>query len=239
MGSSPVLFALLLHSVKRAKTRITCCRKNHVGAFANLSQRKLLALSWIVPGAVGNANVILDDADVGIDGFGSFFVAFLETVNQANIHAPEKADSPRFGGFRRQHPDKIGAFVLLEHQRGNIRHLAYTIDNSEVDVRVVLGNLFHYGRLSKTHPNNQIEPTFGEGSHCRFNRVWSARFYVTQHDREIPGCPLHTFPSGCVEGTIVFSADVKNDPYMNFCLVVSSVTLGVTRGDQERQHTKE
>src|SRR3984893_5214188 len=107
MGSPAVLFALLLHRVKRSKTGIARCRKDHVSAFADLSQRKLLALSRIVPGAVGNANVILVYADVGIDGFGSFFVAFLETVNQANIHAPEKADSPCFGGFRRKHPDKI------------------------------------------------------------------------------------------------------------------------------------
>src|SRR6266550_8863533 len=106
MRSPPILFSLLLDSVKRTKPRVTCCRKNHVSPFANLSQRKFLTFSRVVPGAVRNAHVILNNANVGINGFGSFFVAFLKPVNQPNVHASEKTDSARLGRFRRQHPDK-------------------------------------------------------------------------------------------------------------------------------------
>src|SRR5258705_2716109 len=121
MSGAPVLFSLLFDRVKRTKTGIARGRKDHIGAFANLGQRKLLTLSRVVPCAVCYPNVVLNDANVRVNSLGAFFVSLLKTMNQANVHASEKTDRPRSGCFRRQHTNKVRPFLLLEYQRGNIR----------------------------------------------------------------------------------------------------------------------
>ena len=85
--------------------------------------RQLFALARIVPGGVGDADVVLDDPDIRIDGVGAFLVTGLELVDERNVHTADKAENVRFRFLRGDHSHEVGAFVLLENQRGDVREI--------------------------------------------------------------------------------------------------------------------
>ena len=64
--------------------------------------------------------------------------AFLETlgepVNQPDVHAAEETERARLGRHRREDADQIRAFVLLEHERRDVRQLAHAVDDREVNI---------------------------------------------------------------------------------------------------------
>ena len=107
MGCVSILRPGLLHRVKGSESGVSCRSEDHVGAFADLCQRDFFALAGIVPGGVGDTNIVWDYANVGIDGARAFLVATLEPVNQPNVHPAEKADRARLAGLRSQHAHQV------------------------------------------------------------------------------------------------------------------------------------
>src|SRR5258708_5689842 len=66
MRGAPVYFASLLDCIEGAQTRIAGGSEDYIGAFADLRKRKLLSFAWIVPGAIGYADIVLDHLDIWI-----------------------------------------------------------------------------------------------------------------------------------------------------------------------------
>src|SRR5215217_2272001 len=215
MRCAAVLFALLLDGIEGAQAGIACRREDHIGAFSDLGQRKFFSFTRIVPRTVSISNIVLDDANVWIDGFRAFRITLGETMNQTNIHPAEKTDCACSRSFGGEYADKIRAFMLLENQGCNVRQFAYTIDDCELNVGVVFRNLLHDRRLCETDADDQIELAFGESAHRRLDGVGRARLNVAQDDRQILCGTLHSFPCGSIEGAIVFSADIENNPDVN------------------------
>src|SRR5437870_7537859 len=92
MRRSAIHFTGLLDGVKRAESGITCGREYHISAFADLGQREFLAFAGIVPRAVSNADIVLNDANIRIHGLCALFVTFFKAMDQTNIHAAEKTE---------------------------------------------------------------------------------------------------------------------------------------------------
>src|SRR5436190_22396233 len=86
------VFSGLFDGIESAETGIPSGSENHVRAFANLGQRNLFSFTGIVPRRVGDADVILNDLDVWIGGFRSLLIAAFKSMNQADIHAADKAE---------------------------------------------------------------------------------------------------------------------------------------------------
>src|SRR5438067_10372421 len=86
------IFSGLFDGIKSAEPRISRGGENHVRAFANLGQRSLFAFAGIVPRRVGDADVILNDLDVWIGCFRPLLIAAFKSMNQADVHAADKAE---------------------------------------------------------------------------------------------------------------------------------------------------
>src|SRR6267378_475373 len=76
-----ILRPRLLHCVESAEAGVTGRGEDHVCTFADLRQRDFFALAGIVPGGIGDTNIVWNYANVGIDGARAFLVATLEPVN--------------------------------------------------------------------------------------------------------------------------------------------------------------
>src|SRR5215213_7071570 len=138
VGTPLRVFAGLLDRVEGAEARVAGGGEDDVGALAYLRQRQLLALARVVPRAVGDADVVDDDARVGAGGLRALLVALGEAVDEPDVHPADEAEHARLRLFRGDHPDEVRAFVLLEDERGHVRQLARAVHDGEVDVGVVL-----------------------------------------------------------------------------------------------------
>src|SRR6266540_633206 len=107
VSGAPVLFSLLLNSVKSAEAGISRRRKDNVRTLAYLGQRYFFSLTRIVPGGIGHAYVVLDHANVRVDRTRAFFVTHLKPVDQPNIHTAKKPYRPRVGRLGGQYADQI------------------------------------------------------------------------------------------------------------------------------------
>src|SRR5688572_3030025 len=157
MRGASVLFALLLHCVKRTETGVAGSGKDHISALADLGQRQLFAFARIVPGRISVTDEIPDYADVWINSLRALLVAFCETVDQTDIHSAEKSDCSGARRFRGENADKIRTFMLFENERRHIWQLALTVDDRKLNVRIVFRYLFHDRRLRKTDADDQVE----------------------------------------------------------------------------------
>src|SRR6266516_564813 len=140
--------------------------------------------------------------------------------------------------------------MLFEDKRRDIGKLADAINNGEVNVGVVLCHHFHDWRLGKSHPDDQIIFALSERAHCRLDRSWVARFYITQNDAQrrftATGSvgvlsslgALHAGEGCGIERAIVFAADIKDDANMDFRFVVRGVVRSVTRRSGQNHQTK-
>ena len=59
----------------------------------DLRECKLLSFTGIVPGPVRYADVVVDHADVRVDGARTFFIAGLEFVNERDVHPAYKTEN--------------------------------------------------------------------------------------------------------------------------------------------------
>src|SRR6266496_3984594 len=107
MSGAPVLLPLLLNRIKSAEAGISRCRKNDVCTLAYLGQGYFFPFTGIVPSCVSNAYIILDYPNVGIYRARSFFVPYLESMDQPDIHTAQKPDGPRLCCLGGQDADKV------------------------------------------------------------------------------------------------------------------------------------
>src|SRR5215510_4179867 len=114
--------------------------------------------------------------------------------------------------------------MLFENQRRHVRQIADAINDREIDVGIIFRYLFHDRRLGKADSDDQIITALGKRSHRRLNRIGSSRLDISQDDRKIFGCALHSLPGSIVEGTIIFAANIENYPNVYLRLVVGGVT---------------
>src|SRR5882724_1684274 len=90
------VFSSLLDRVESAQARIPGGSENHVSAFVNLGQGDLFSLTGIVPGRVGDADVVLNHLDVWVSCFRPLLVSAFESMNQADVHAADEAELAGF-----------------------------------------------------------------------------------------------------------------------------------------------
>src|ERR1041384_911969 len=114
MRGTTVLFPLLLDCVKGTEPGVAGGSKDHICAFADLSKRELFSFARIVPRRVSDADIILDHTNVGIHRLRSFFIPLGETMNQTNVHAPEKADCSRSRSLCSENANEVRTFMFFE-----------------------------------------------------------------------------------------------------------------------------
>src|SRR3984893_1972618 len=174
----------LLDRIERPQPGIAGRREDDIRALADLGERELLALPRIVPGGVGDAHVVLDDANVWTDRAGTLLVTLLEAMDQTDVHAAQKPDRSGLGGPGRQESDEIGPLVLLENQRRDVGQLADAVDDGEVNVRIVLRDNLDDRRLGKADADDQIVAALGKRAQGWFDGSGRAGCDIAQHDAQ-------------------------------------------------------
>src|SRR5205807_2473802 len=114
------IFAGLFDCVESAKSGISRGGEDHISAFADLRQRDLFPFARIVPGSIGDADIVLNHLDVWVRSFCALLESTFETVNQANVHAADETDRIRLGSHSGDQSNEIRAFMLFENQRSNV-----------------------------------------------------------------------------------------------------------------------
>src|SRR5207245_1032853 len=102
---------------------------DHIYAIFILVLGQLLTFRRVVPGSVGDPDIILHYLNFGINVTGALLIAGLELVNKWDIHPANKSDLATLALPRRNHTDQKRAFVLFEDQRGDIRQSNVGIDD--------------------------------------------------------------------------------------------------------------
>src|ERR1043165_8333811 len=110
--------------------------------------------------------------------------------------------------------------MLFENQRRHIRKLTHTIDDGEIEGRIVFCHRFDDWCLREPDANDQIVTALGESAHCRLDRSRIAGLHVPQNDWKVLRSPPNTFPGGSVEGMIVLTPDIEDNANVNFGPVV-------------------
>src|SRR5919107_1503650 len=175
---------LLLDRVEDAEAGVAGGREYNVRALAYLRERQLLALARVVPRAVGDADVVVYDVDLGVDRLRALLVASREAVYEADVHAADEAYGAGLRLARGDHADEVGALVLLEDERGDVRQVARAVDDGEVYFRVVLRDRLHDGRLREADADDEVVAALGEGAHRGLDGGRVARLHVAQDDAE-------------------------------------------------------
>src|SRR5436309_2135845 len=181
-GATVGAFALLLDGVERAEAGVARGGEDNVRALAYLREREFLALARIVPGSVRHADVVDDDACVGVDRLRALLVADGEAVYESDVHAADEAERAGLRLARSDDADEVRAFVLLEDERGDVRQIARAVNYREVDVRIVLRYNVHDGCLREADSDDEVVAALGEGAHRWLNRDGVSRLNVAQND---------------------------------------------------------
>src|ERR1051326_3365951 len=100
-------------------------------------------------------------------------------MNQTDVHAAEKTDRASLRSFGSEDADEIRPFVFLKDERCDVWQFTDAVDDRELDVRIVFGDLLHDRSLCETDADDQVEISFGKRTHRRFDRVRSARLDVS------------------------------------------------------------
>src|SRR5215471_1024506 len=229
---SCAVFAVLFDRIECAEARIARRGKDDIRTFFNLSFRQFLSFHGIVPCGVRYTDVVRDNPDPRIDGHRALLIPDLELSNERDIHPADKSHRAGFGSQGGNHADEVGAFMFFENQRSDVRKLAHTIDNREIELWIILRNRVDDRRMVKAHANNQVVAAFGKRPHRRLNGGGVTRLDVAQNDRKIFSRSAYTLQRRGVEGMIVLPADVKNDSDMDLGRVVGGITGSVASGKQ-------
>src|SRR5207248_9951233 len=89
------VFAGLFGCIESAKSGISRGGEDYIGALADLRESDLFPFARIVPGGIGDADIVLNHLDVWVRSFCALLESTFETVNQANIHAADETDRIR------------------------------------------------------------------------------------------------------------------------------------------------
>ena len=105
------------------------------------------------------------DLDVGVDRLGTGDVAGLELLDQRGLDAADEADVVVLGLQRRSGTDQERALLLGEDQAGDVVGLhAGVVDDREVDVGVLLGDLADRGGVGEADRDDRVVAGVGEGA---------------------------------------------------------------------------
>ena len=117
--------------------------------------------------------------------------------------------------------------MFFKSKGRDVGQVAKTIDDREANVGIVFSNRLNDRSLGKSDPDNQIVVAFRERAHRGFDGGWIPGFDIAQHNRQCgfaaiatvwPGAGFSTLrarPGRGVERTIVFTANIENNPYAN------------------------
>src|SRR5262245_30042923 len=142
--------------------------------------------------------------------------------------------------------------MLFEDKRSDVRSRRFAVifenhavDNREINIRIVLRDLLHDRRLRETDADDEVVTTFCKRAHRRLDRSWIARLYVTHNDVKrrllislliqtwlavglvTSFGALHSDPGCRIEGTVILTANVEDNPDANFVRIVGAVTYAM------------
>src|SRR5436309_2701199 len=119
-----------------------------------------------------------------------------------------------------------------------------------MNIAIVFRHGLHDRTLRKAHSDDQVIAALSKSAHRRLDRYRSSRLDVAKHNIEsgFPATRLtvgehsrfsafHPGPGGGIEGTIVFTADVKDDADVNLGFVIRAIkptVAGLTGEDKGR-----
>src|SRR5712664_3904063 len=224
MRRAAVFFSGLLDCVKSAQSGITGSSKNHIRAFVDLRQR-------------------------------NFFKAALKPVNQPDVHPADKTESAGLRGHSGDEAHQIRTLMFLENQRSDVgfRRLAvgfenHAIDDRKLEIRIIVRYRLHDWALSKAYPDDQIVTALSKRAHRRLDRNRIAGFDVAQDYVQLRFATarfavrkhagfgaFHARPGRRVERTIVFAANIKNNPNVNLRFIVGAVQRAIARRTDEHE----
>ena len=246
-GLDPVLvgvdaddeLVVLLGGVENPQTRVAGGGEDHVRPLADLGHRQLLALARVVPRRLGDADVVLDDPDLRVDGARSLLIAGGEPVDEGDVHAADEAEDAGLGLAAGDHAHQVAPLVLLEDQRGHVGQATHAVDDGEVDLRVVLRHRLDDGRLGEADADDEVVAHLGEGAGGGLQGGRIARLGVAQDDGELLRRPRHPAEGRGVERAVVLAAAVEDDPHPDLAGVAGGALQVVASRAGERQGQEE
>ena len=142
----------------------TSSGKHHVSTLGKLGLGQLTATGWIAPSGAGSAGHVGENLCLGVGVFSALLVTALELANQRNIHAPDKTDFAGFAGHCSHGAYQKAAFMLLEHDRLDVRLLDHHVNDGELQFGELFGDFFDAGSLAKTDTNDGAGAPLGHAA---------------------------------------------------------------------------
>ena len=121
---------------------------------------------------------------------------------------PTKPRTPVAAVHRGEVAHEVAAFFFLEHEAGDVLGGAHVVDQSEVEVGVLFGDLRNAGVVGKAHADGQVKAFSGKRTDALNDLAGIAGFKVFDLNAEGFGGPLAAFVGALVKALVGFSACV-------------------------------
>ena len=197
--------------LQHAQARGAGCGVNDVRTLGHLALGDLAALDGVVPGGTGVTGHVLEDHGVGLRGLDALGIAAAELADQRNVHAADEAD---LAGLRRhagEKPRKVGALVLLEHDRLDVGLVDHHVDDGEFQVRIFLGDLLDGCRLGEARGDDGRIALVGEVADGLFALGLVGDLELAIGDAGLLLELLRTVVHAFVERLVELAANVEDD----------------------------
>ena len=134
-----------------------------VGAAVDLRLGEFAALDRIVPGRGRRAGHVGEHFVLAVGSvFDALRISALEFRDQRDVHAADEADLAGLGCLRRDDADDERAFLLLEHDRLDIRQVDHVVDDAEVGLGIFRGDFLQRGLPGEADGHDRREAVLGE-----------------------------------------------------------------------------
>ena len=138
---------------------------DHVRTLVELADRELAAARRVVPGCRRGAGIVGEDGGTAAGVLHALLVAELEVADQRDVHAADEADLAGLARHDRGHADEEAALMLLEGHRLHVGQVDHAVDDRELGVGIVLGDLLERRRILEAHHDHDVRTAPGHALH--------------------------------------------------------------------------
>ena len=192
---------------------------DHIGALGELGLGQFCTLGRVGEGCRGGAGHVLIDVDLRIDVLGALLVAALELADQRDVHAAHEADLAGLGGDGGQGTHQEGTFMLLEDEGLHVRLVDHHVDDGELGVRELGGDLLYRGAHVEADGDDGAVATAGQTTQALLALGFVLGFELLDLDAFVLVVDFDAVAEhGFVEGLVEFACGVIDDGGLGGCL---------------------
>ena len=190
--------------------------KDDVGALVVLREPELLALGRILERRAGRARVLHQHLELRVDRRDAGAVAGLELLDERDLHAAHEPDLAGPVEECRERADQVGALLLLEGERREVRgqriaRLHGVVHARELDGGELAGELVDVVREQEADAEHELAAARGELAQRRLAVGALAGLERLDLDPELLPGLLEPGVGGVVEGLVAAPAHVEHE----------------------------